>query len=246
VPGTRVRSVERIHTRLRAAIMSGDFAPGAVLSQVQLARTFGVSRTPLREAIRKLEAEGLVESLENQRARVSAVDAESLDVLFTERILVEAMGIKVTIPSLTEIDLNDLLAATAAVRIAVERRDDDARDRARRALHARYVARAGQRLRATIAAQFDACERYRRLFAELPTSLIDDYAGIAGACIARDADAVSREVARLEVGLAQSILKTVNTGYEPIAVRTALQMLEGARTSASASLARRAKGPEAR
>jgi DNA-binding GntR family transcriptional regulator len=58
MPVTRIRSVERIHAQLRAAIMHGDFAPGAVLSQVQLARTHGVSRTPLREAIRRLEAEG--------------------------------------------------------------------------------------------------------------------------------------------------------------------------------------------
>jgi DNA-binding GntR family transcriptional regulator len=227
VIATRVRSVERIHARLRAAIMRGDFAPGAALSQVQLARKYGVSRTPLREAIRRLEAEGLVESLENQRARVATVDAESLDVLFTERILVEAMGIKVTVPRLTEIDLNDLLATTAALRIAIERADVAARDRARRRLHRRYVAGAGERLRATILAQFDRCERYRRMYVELPPGAADAYAAIAGACIARDADAAARAIARFEAGLARAILRTVSPTYEPIAIRTALQMLEG-------------------
>ena len=111
---TRVRGVERIHLQLRAAIMSGDYRPGMVLSQVELARSFGVSRTPLREAIRRLEAEGLIESLQNQRARVATIDAESLDVLFTERILVEAMGVKVTVPHLTEIDLNTVLAGNGS------------------------------------------------------------------------------------------------------------------------------------
>lgn len=225
--GPRVRSVERIHERLRAAIMSGELTPGTVLSQVQLARTFGVSRTPLREAIRRLEAEGLIESLENQRARVATIDAESLDVLFTERILVEAMGVKVTVPFLTEIDLNDLLAGTAAVRIALAGGDRDAQDRARRALHARYVVRAGERLRATIAAQFDLCERYRRLYADLPPSIVDDYAAIAGWCIARDGHAAACAIARLEVTFARTILTNVSRAYEPVAVRTALQMLEG-------------------
>lgn len=223
---TRVRGVERIHLQLRAAIMSGDYRPGMVLSQVELARSFGVSRTPLREAIRRLEAEGLIESLQNQRARVATIDAESLDVLFTERILVEAMGVKVTVPHLTEIDLNTVLAATAALRMALERGDLHAQDEARRSLHGRYVARAGERLRATIAEQFDLCERYRRLYVTLPPTILDDYAAIASACIARSADDVARQIARVEVRLAQAVLGRVNAKYEPTAIRTALQMLE--------------------
>jgi DNA-binding GntR family transcriptional regulator len=230
--GTRVRSVERIHTRLRASILSGDLAPGEVLSQVQLARTYGVSRTPLREAIRRLEAEGLIESLENQRARVATSDAESLDVRFTERILFEAMGVKVTVPFLTEIDLNALLSSTAAVRIALEREDAAAADGARRALHRHYVAHAGERLRATIVAQFESCERFRRLYCALPPGSIDAYAAIAGACIARDADRAARMLARLEAGLGQTVLAAIDSAYEPVAIRTALQMLEGGRPPA--------------
>ncbi|MGD0474403.1 MAG: GntR family transcriptional regulator [Candidatus Velthaea sp.] len=228
VSSTRVRSVERIHERLRAAIMQGDLAPGDVLSQVQLARSYGVSRTPLREAIRRLEAEGLVESLENQRARVAVIDAESLDVMFTERILVEAMGVKVTVARLTEIDLNGVLASTAAFRIAAERADVPARDRARRTLHARYVAGAGQRLRETIAKQFDRCERYRRMYAELSAGAAESYAAIAGACVARDAEAASRAIARFEAGLAHATLAALSRTYEPVAIRTALHMLDRA------------------
>ncbi len=85
-------------------------------------------------------------------------------MLFTERILVEAMGVKVTVPFLSEIDLNGLLAATAAVRLALESGDRSAVDAARRSLHVRYVAKAGQRLRSTIAAHFDLCERYPLLY----------------------------------------------------------------------------------
>ena len=227
MPATRVRSVERIATRLRSAIMSGDYRPGAVLPQVELARSFGVSRTPLREALRRLEAEGLVESLQNQRARVATIDAESLDVLYTERILVEAMGIKVTVPHLTEIDLNGLLAATAALRIALERDDVAATAEARRALHARYVAKAGERLRSTIATQFDLCERYRRLYDDRAATWSDDYGAIAGVCIGRNADEASRLIARVEARCARSVLAHIDAAYEPTAIRTALQMLEG-------------------
>lgn len=207
--------------------MSGHYQPGAVLSQVELARSFGVSRTPLREAIRRLEAEGLVESVQNQRARVATIDAESLDVLFTEWILVEAMGIKVTVPYLTEIDLNDILAATSALRVAFERENVRAQSHARRSLHERYVARAGLRLRSSIAEQFDSCERYRRRYVDLPPEIVDDYSAVASACVGRDADDVSGRVARLGVHLAQAVLLRVNRAYEPTAIRTALQMLDG-------------------
>jgi len=227
MPASRVRSVERIHTDLRTAIMSGDYEPGAVLSQVELARRFGVSRTPLREAMRRLEAEGLIESLQNQRARVATIDAESLDVLFTEWILVEAMGVKVTVPALTEIDLNGILAATAALRIALENTDPSACNAARRLLHQRYVARAGERLRTTIADGFDSCERYRRIYADLPRTLVEEYAAIAGACIARNADDAALRIARVEARLAGAVLAHVNSGYEAVAIRTAVQMLAG-------------------
>jgi DNA-binding GntR family transcriptional regulator len=225
---TRIRGVERIHAQLRAAIISGEYQPGAVLSQVELARNFGVSRTPLREALRRLEAEGLVESLQNRRARVATVDAESLDVLFTERILVEAMGIKVTVPYFTEIDLNDVLAATGALRVALEHADVQAQNQVRRSLHALYVRHAGQRLRSTIADQFDRCERYRRLYADLPPVVIDDYTAIANACVGRNADDVSRRLARIEFELAQAVLSRLDDAYEPTAIRTALQMLDRA------------------
>jgi DNA-binding GntR family transcriptional regulator len=224
---TRVRGVERIHLQLRAAIMSGDYQPGAVLSQVELARSFGVSRTPLREAIRRLEAEGLIESLQNQRARVAMIDAESLDVMFTERTLVEAMGVKVTVPHLTEIDLNNVLAATAALRIALERGDVRAEGQARRSLHERYVARAGQRLRSAIADQFDLCERYRRIYLDSPPFVIEDYTAIASACVGRNADDAARRIGRLEGQAARAVLLRVNSAYEATAIRTALQMLEG-------------------
>ena len=223
--------MERIHTRLRSDIISGDYEPGAVLSQVQLARSFGVSRTPLREAMRRLEAEGLIESLQNQRARVATIDAESLDVMFTERIWSRAMGVKVTVPFLSEIDLNGLLAATAALRIALERGTPSAANRARRALHLLYVARAGKRLRSTIADSFDSCERYRRLYVALTSGVSDDYSAIASACVRRDVDDASRLIGRLEARLAGAVLLHVSKTYKPTAICTALQMLEAAGTT---------------
>lgn len=59
-----------LHARLRKMILNGTIPPGSMLSQVKLAETLGVSRIPLREALRMLQEEGLVEAEHNQRARV--------------------------------------------------------------------------------------------------------------------------------------------------------------------------------
>ncbi len=228
-PGVRIRSVERVHSRLRKLIEAGTFPPGAVLSQVQLAREFGVSRTPLREAMRRLEAEGLIESEANQRARVVPLDAETLDVAFTDRILLEATGITVTVPRLTEADLSGLLAGVAALRLALEREDESAVARSRAVVHRAFVSRAGRRLREAVATQFTRNEGVRRLYAPLPAGTAAAYGDIAGACIARDAATTVRLVAAFEATLARRVLAHVDPGYDPVATRMAMQML-GART----------------
>ena len=63
--------IASLHTRLRNLILEGVYPPGARLSERDLAQTFGVSRTPLREALRMLQREGLVETGRYQRARVA-------------------------------------------------------------------------------------------------------------------------------------------------------------------------------
>ncbi|MGD1065744.1 MAG: GntR family transcriptional regulator [Vulcanimicrobiaceae bacterium] len=227
MPATRVRSVEGIHSHLRSAIIDGHYHPGAVLSQVQLARELGVSRTPLREAMRRLEAEGLIEARPNQRPRVARVGAESLDVEFTDRVLLESTGIAVTVPLLKEVELHGLLVTTTALRVARERRDTAAQAKARRSLHQAFVSHAGPRLRATILDQFDAFERHRRAHVELPPDVADRYIAIAGACTARDGRHAARLVARFEVELAHAVLHRVDPSYTPVAVTTALRMIDG-------------------
>ena len=60
-PGVEL-STEVVHDRLRSAILRGDLDPTVPLSQVKLAARLGVSRTPLREALRMLQREGLIDS----------------------------------------------------------------------------------------------------------------------------------------------------------------------------------------
>ncbi len=80
---------ERVLRALRAAIISGELTPGEVYSAPSLAATFGVSATPVREAMLDLAKENLVAVVPNKGFRVSVVDEEQLDQITAIRRLLE-------------------------------------------------------------------------------------------------------------------------------------------------------------
>ena len=86
--GLYVTKSDYAYTRIREGILMGEFGPGSVLNQAMLARTIGVSTTPLREALRRLKSEGLVELDAHRDARVSTLTAEEArDLLEVRRSL---------------------------------------------------------------------------------------------------------------------------------------------------------------
>ncbi len=102
--------------RLERAIMQGDLKPGERLSETGLARRFGISRGPLREAIGQLEGRKLVQRVANQGARViSLSNAELIDLLVIRESL-EGMACRLAATRMPEAEfaaLNDMLAAHA-------------------------------------------------------------------------------------------------------------------------------------
>jgi DNA-binding transcriptional MocR family regulator len=71
--------IGQVYTRLRQAILVGTYQPGDIINQVHVAREMGVSRTPVREALRLLQAEGLIDAQFQRRMRVTAVKADEVD-----------------------------------------------------------------------------------------------------------------------------------------------------------------------
>ncbi|ORI27073.1 GntR family transcriptional regulator [Rhodococcus sp. 1168] len=86
------RAVDRVYTHIRDSIVSGKFAPGARLGEVELAELTSTSRTPVREALRQLEMEGLVEVLPNRGARVYEWTIDDLDEIYDLRMNLESMA----------------------------------------------------------------------------------------------------------------------------------------------------------
>ena len=81
-----------IYERLRRAIMDFELAPGARITETELAETFGISRTPVREALHRLENEGLISIRPKQGCFVRDVDIHQISNYYDIRIALEVMG----------------------------------------------------------------------------------------------------------------------------------------------------------
>ena len=80
-----------VFNTLRQAILKGELAPGERLMEIQLAEKLGVSRTPIREAIRKLELEGLVKIIPNKGAYVTGITPKDVQDIYMIRSILEGM-----------------------------------------------------------------------------------------------------------------------------------------------------------
>jgi DNA-binding GntR family transcriptional regulator len=109
-PGFTTKS-DLAYTRVRGLILSGELAPGAVLPQAALAQTIGISTTPLREALRRLKQEGLVELDAHRDARVRPLDADEARDLLELRGSLEPLAASLAAQRRTDEDLEDVRAA---------------------------------------------------------------------------------------------------------------------------------------
>jgi DNA-binding GntR family transcriptional regulator len=109
------------HREVRRAILDGRLRPGQEISQLQLAERLGVSRTPLREALRILQNEGLVLAETWRRVRVAPVSADDVVQLYAMRIALESLAVRVSVPQLSASDLDGLAAALDELDRALER-----------------------------------------------------------------------------------------------------------------------------
>ncbi|RJN31886.1 GntR family transcriptional regulator [Nesterenkonia natronophila] len=84
---------ERAHTWISSAILAGDFAEGEFLDEITLAREVGTSRTPVREAFHRLQAEGFVDLVPRRGAQVRVINARELEEIYQARFLIESEAI---------------------------------------------------------------------------------------------------------------------------------------------------------
>ncbi|MBP2185392.1 GntR family transcriptional regulator [Amycolatopsis magusensis] len=156
------------YEELRGRILSGGLAPGSRLAQRDLADEFGMSLTPLREAIRRLSSEGLID-LDTQRdAKVAAINATEARQLFEVRLSLDPTAAMLAAERRTDTDLTTLRAAAARL-VPVTRTWGEEGLTAHRAFHrALYTASHNDVLIRMLDDIWDKSDRYRRLGLDLP------------------------------------------------------------------------------
>jgi DNA-binding GntR family transcriptional regulator len=138
---------DSVANALRAAVISGELEPGEVYSAPMLGARFGVSATPVREAMLDLVREGLVISLRNKGFRVTEVSDADLDDLASLRQLIEPPTIRVVVPAIPAADFPRLRALAEDIVVAAEAGDLIAYIEADRVFHVTLLTYSGnQRL----------------------------------------------------------------------------------------------------
>lgn len=193
---------ERIYRRLRDAIIDGDYAPGVPLRLQELADAYDVSFIPVREALRRLEAERLVDAIPNRGAWVAPISAEDVLDAYQTRIVLEVDALRRAFPQL---DTETIAGIQALKDRMVERFNAGDREGGfdlHRQVHFSLYERSGSDwLLYLIELLWQHTERYRRMAAHLqPTyeHVGREHAKILDALEARDLEGAC-EALRLDL-----------------------------------------------
>jgi DNA-binding GntR family transcriptional regulator len=152
---------DEAYTRIRAAIIDGELAPGEVVRDLDLAHKLGLSRTPVREALSRLTDEGLVESKPHAYTRVTPLLREATYDAFQVVSSMHHLAVRLAVPRITRDHVSTLNAINKGFSLALDRHDVAAAVAADDAFHGLFIEVAGNRALA------DTIDRYTPLIRRL-------------------------------------------------------------------------------
>jgi DNA-binding GntR family transcriptional regulator len=118
-----VTLVEQIASALKDEILTGSLKGGDQLLEDQLKNEFGISRTPLREAFRVLEKEGLIEILPRKGAFVRRISRQDIEENFPVRAILEGLAARLAYANLSDQDINEMEEILESMKEAAKRKD---------------------------------------------------------------------------------------------------------------------------
>ena len=193
--GVIPRSVlaDQVKERLLDGILSGRFPPDSRIVETQVARELGTSQAPVREALRGLEAMGVVEITPFRGARVRRATKRELLEAYAVRSALEGLGARLAVPAMVDADLDELAGHAAEMEAAARDGDADRLAEADARFHGRIVELADN---AALAKVWRSLEPFSRTYLTLIAPGADLawsaelHAPILAALRARDAEAV--------------------------------------------------------
>jgi len=213
------------YVRIKQAILQCKFEPGSRVSQVRIADLLGLSRTPVREALRLLEKEGLVTSERGRQVVISQTTMTDLDELYALRIKLDTATALLTAGSLTDGDLSEMRDCLRAMELHCAPGDFTLFDEAHQNFHMVVIRPAGQRHVDYSAQLNEHAERYRHIYMGQENSYRQskvEHEAILEACVARTSGRVARLLAEHYARIALTIIAQIEPQFEPRLVRSAV------------------------
>ena len=214
------------HERLRASILSGELPGGEVLSQARLSEIVDAGRTPLREALRMLQHEGLVVSDPKRRIRIAELSAVDVEELYIARLALETTAIQVTVPQLDSEEVADLEGWMTQMDHFAEDRDLDRLAIPHRKFHRGLIRSGGERVLQMASQLSDHAERYRRVHGTLHPGTWDqrrhEHRTILDAAKANDAEGATVALIRHYSRTAFEVIGDLDPSYEPLRLNAAI------------------------
>jgi DNA-binding GntR family transcriptional regulator len=207
---------ETVCDRVRASILSGELPAGTKLVEADLARTFGVSRGPIREALRELSREGLVVDLPRRGTFVCTLSQTDLTEVYAVREAIEAVAVREVVAKATDAEIGELVEAYRATEEAWSGTDWNVAITCDARFHLTLVKLAKNRRMQTIIEQMGAQTVLLLLTASesdvslrgAPLTAI--HAAIVDAVVARDAEAAQEAIAAHYRYTRERLFQTIN------------------------------------
>jgi DNA-binding GntR family transcriptional regulator len=216
-PLRRRRLVEEAAVSLRDAILDGRFLPGARLRQTDLADRLGISRTPIREALGRLQQEGLVDLLHGGGVRVAVLDLNEAAELYDLREVLDGLAARLAAARATPAALGRLDRALKRMRQCLERQDANQWFGAHVSFHDEIFRASGHgRLGSFSGLVRLSIQRFHPLLLKTPHRLehaFREHREIRDAIVARDGERAER-LARAHITAARAIVLEVMTRGE--------------------------------
>jgi DNA-binding GntR family transcriptional regulator len=181
-----------VYNKLRQGIIKGKLKPGQKVVMAELAKAFGLSETPVREAIRRLESEGYVDFTPHMGAIVTKIDEGELVEIYLIRIALEELATRLASPHITEKDIDFLNKKNREMEMAIQQNRYEILAGINKLFHLRiYKAAPFPRLYKMICDLWDTFERWPSVFSYVPeraAASVEEHKKIIQALRMRDTD----------------------------------------------------------
>jgi DNA-binding GntR family transcriptional regulator len=230
--GSHRRVSVDIHQYLRNSILANALPAETILSQVEVAGCLKVSRTPVREAFRMLQEEGLISAEPNFRCRVLGFDPEELELLYASRIMNEGISAAITVENMSDADIVKLSGYFDNMRKDEGQQDLDRWILNHRAFHQMLFSGANPKLQQRMYVDCQRSERY--VYNSIQSGLVDIYRRAAvehreilQACKKRQSALVAALLTRHLSRAGIDILTALAPHWDPVTLRTAAEFMLG-------------------